>query len=475
MVTFNAAYAIGAGGVLGSLRAGYVGDIAVYSAKTSKDYRAVIDAGVEDTIMVARAGKILYGDANLLGAKGLKTETCEDLDVCGVKKKACVKQDLGTVSLADLLKTTVKNPTNGNKDEPLYPLFFCKDKVPTNEPSCVPSRGATASAPNASKYTGAPAGDDKDGDGVPDAKDNCPNVFNPIRPMDGDKQADTDGDGIGDACDKCPLAAGEACTIPNSQDMDDDGVLDVVDNCPEVANADQKDDDKDGKGNACDPCPSEPNPGITKCVIEYTVQALRDTTDPQHPPSGSTRAKVKNLYVTGLRTFGGSRGFFAQTGTDAFSGLYVETGTVSPTVSVGNKVDVEGDYEEVFNITTLRSPIVKVTDAGTTLPFGPVVFSAADITNVGATQGPSAEQYEGMLCQVDSVTVGNANPDAPGDFDEFSITDASGGLLRVDDFLFDALDNTYALDTPFSKVVGICYFSFSNRKILPRSAADLPP
>jgi len=37
---------------------------------------------------------------------------------------------------------------------------------------------------------------DVDGDGVPDAHDNCPMVANP-------KQEDTDGDGVGDACDDC--------------------------------------------------------------------------------------------------------------------------------------------------------------------------------------------------------------------------------------------------------------------------------
>ena len=35
---------------------------------------------------------------------------------------------------------------------------------------------------------------DSDGDGVPDAEDNCPIVWNP-------DQADNDGDGLGDACD----------------------------------------------------------------------------------------------------------------------------------------------------------------------------------------------------------------------------------------------------------------------------------
>ena len=46
---------------------------------------------------------------------------------------------------------------------------------------------------------------DSDGDGIPDATDNCPTVFNPIRPIDNGGQADFDGDGVGDACDPCPL------------------------------------------------------------------------------------------------------------------------------------------------------------------------------------------------------------------------------------------------------------------------------
>jgi hypothetical protein len=43
---------------------------------------------------------------------------------------------------------------------------------------------------------------DSDGDGVPDAVDNCPNTPNP-------DQADTDGNGIGDACEGIVIGGGD--------------------------------------------------------------------------------------------------------------------------------------------------------------------------------------------------------------------------------------------------------------------------
>ena len=74
-------------------------------------------------------------------------------------------------------------------------------------------------------------GGDSDGDGVPDATDNCPDVPNP-------DQGNNDGDSLGDVCDP---------------DDDNDGIDDVADNCPIDANPSQDDFDGDGLGNVCDP------------------------------------------------------------------------------------------------------------------------------------------------------------------------------------------------------------------------------
>jgi hypothetical protein len=52
---------------------------------------------------------------------------------------------------------------------------------------------------------------DTDGDGVPDAADNCPQTANP-------DQADTDGDGIGDACDQAPPPVGGIAELPDVSD-----------------------------------------------------------------------------------------------------------------------------------------------------------------------------------------------------------------------------------------------------------------
>jgi hypothetical protein len=130
---------------------------------------------------VLRGGKAMFGNKNIIDSL---PGDCGDVDVCGIKKKACV--DTPNVTLADINAITDAN----------YPLFFCKKDVPQDEPSCVPYRDS---------YPDGTSATDRDGDGVADAADDCPDVFNPVRPTDGTTQSDVDKDGKGDACDSKPL------------------------------------------------------------------------------------------------------------------------------------------------------------------------------------------------------------------------------------------------------------------------------
>lgn len=58
----------------------------------------------------------------------------------------------------------------------------------------------------------------------------------------------------------CIFSLGFVQKIFAQTDSDDDGIPDANDNCPYVYNPDQEDGDVDGVGNACDNCPSVYNP-----------------------------------------------------------------------------------------------------------------------------------------------------------------------------------------------------------------------
>ena len=117
-----------------------------------------------------------------------------------------------------------------------------------------------------------------DGDGDGFSADDCndgdasihPGVDDPCDGVDNDCDsetdedappvyADSDHDGFGDVCD----ADMDGDGIPNERwmdgwwrsvdsDIDGDGVMNSSDNCKYVSNADQADEDGDGKGDACD-------------------------------------------------------------------------------------------------------------------------------------------------------------------------------------------------------------------------------
>ncbi|HEX5035751.1 MAG TPA: S8 family serine peptidase [bacterium] len=119
---------------------------------------------------------------------------------------------------------------------------------------CTDGFGVPDASPDVRIITVTPA-PDTDGDGRPDFQDNCVNDANA-------DQKNADHDGAGDACDA---------------DDDNDGTADADDNCPLKANADQADEDADGLGDACDDPPAGTTGGETAGDATAGATAGEDT------------------------------------------------------------------------------------------------------------------------------------------------------------------------------------------------------
>jgi cytosine/adenosine deaminase-related metal-dependent hydrolase len=434
---------------VGALEPGLVADIAIFSAHGEADpYRAILTAGVADTVLVLRGGEPLYGDATLVA--GLPaSDGCPELTggVCGVAKRVCTEHEVGK---------TFSDMAGANAGA--YPLFFCG--VPDGEPSCVPFRPG--------EYTGEITATDNDGDGVPNDADNCPAVFNPVRPVDGTVQADADADGVGDLCDPCPINADTTtCTAPNPDDRDGDGVANATDNCPTTPNTDQQDTDDDGKGDACDACPTAPNPGAEACTA--TIYDVKNGT-----VAPGTAVKVTGVVtaVAGVRWFVQ----VPQAEQDAllgatYSGLYVyvPTGGIQglTTPKRGDLVEVTGVVKEYYGEIELDSlTLVTVLASDQPLP-DPVVVEPGAVGTAGADR----LAYEGVLVTVTDGEVTELNP-APGAGEQAPTNEyVLDAALRVNDLMF--LTDPFPAVGDTLTVTGILRWANENSKLEPRDAADV--
>lgn len=452
MATESAASVTGTGAALGTLAVGKAADIAIFDGKANKGFRAVIAAQPKDVALVLRGGKPLYGEAATIEAL---SNQCDTVDVCGSAKRVCVMDEVGKSF------TQLEQAAGANN----YKAFFCGE--PDNEPSCVPTRPVAVNS--STVYTGATSANDLDGDGIPNDSDNCPQVFNPVRPLDNGEQGNLDGDSQGDACDVCPLNANTTtCTAPNPNDADGDGVANDADNCPAVGNPSQADNDSDGKGDDCDTCPMAANPGNAGCPA--TIYEIKKAVIPQ----GAT-VRVANALVTGK----GSNGIFLQVkagdagylGPD-HSGIFLFTGAnsaLAATVQVGNRVSVDAQVSVFSGQVQLQSPTaLLVTNATVEAAPAPEMVTIAEIK----TGGSRAVALESVLVRVPGGTISALD----AAFGEFTLTSGADSVV-VDDFLFVPMPAP-TIGQTFATVTGI----LANRsagnnqsvsKIEPRTAADL--
>src|SRR5262249_15018226 len=138
--------------------------------------------------------------------------------------------------------------------------------------ACPPPAGCPPAAADARPGGGAAGPGDRDGDGIPDVSDNCPDAPNA-------NQQDTDGDGIGDACDLdmdgdgvlTPLCGGVAWTGPARQaPCAAAGV--AYDDCPLAPNPGQRDSLGDGRGDACRTQPARSAPAAHRTLAPQSTQ-----------------------------------------------------------------------------------------------------------------------------------------------------------------------------------------------------------
>ncbi len=129
-------------------------------------------------------------------------------------------------------------------------------------------------------FNGCP---DTDGDGITDADDTCPTVAG-LAAFKG--CPDTDGDGVTDAADKCPTVAGLAA-FNGCPDTDGDGITDAEDGCPTEKGSKEMngcpDGDGDGIADKDDKCPIvkgvRENNGCPAVVVDTDGDSIADKDD----------------------------------------------------------------------------------------------------------------------------------------------------------------------------------------------------
>ena len=454
MATLGGARALAMDDAIGLLKVGHAGDLAVFRKDGRKGHSAVVNASTRDVALVVRGGEVLAGNMAVIAAL---EPSCETLgDVCGVEKGVCVKNAIGKTYAA--LKSAVGSGA--------YPLYFCDE--PKDEPSCVPSRTLKPdSIDGSSLYAGMSDPKDTDGDGIANEADNCPTIFNPIRPLDAGKQSDVDGDGEGDACDVCPIDADTTvCTAFDPNDPDGDGKPSSEDNCPDKGNSDQADKDGDGKGDVCDPCPDAPNPGSAACLVDIVdTKTKAELIDQQ--------VALKGLAVTAAANGGV---FVQKNGIPAIDhgGIFIYVGD-GPMPKVGDVIDINSAALTLYyGQKQLSGADWKVTGDKAAVEARLLDLDAIKkLTGTDKANSP----HDGLLIKVVDAEVTNAKPaPGPGDAEGKNEFEISGGL-RVDDAMWPFetpfIDPLPAKGQVLPVIVGPVSYRNEYMKILPRGMADI--
>ena len=186
---------------------------------------------------------------------------------------------------------------------------------------------------------------DRDGDGIADENDNCPDVNN-------SDQLDTDSDGLGNACDTDDdndgLSDNDETSIgtdPLLPDTDGDGFNDNVDVFPLDIN-EWLDSDGDGIGDNSDPTPYPPAGEISFEQRDYTVSENASNITLTVTRINGTYGEVTVDFATSDSTATASVDY-----QPASASLLFVDGEISKTITISILDDSNFEADEVFSVT----------------------------------------------------------------------------------------------------------------------------
>ncbi len=194
---------------------------------------------------------------------------------------------------------------------------------------------------------------------------------------------------------------------PPVADADGDGIPDAVDNCPAVANPDQADTDGDGTGDACDPCPINADPDG---YCPATIYQVKNGTIPAGEKVEITDALLTavrgNESTAWVEVKPGDPGYSVP----QYSGLEVDVSTAaSPPAGlasdIGERLTLEGKVVEENGGIRLQLSAATVTSA---VPeaITPLAVTPSEL----AASSQSLASLDGVLVSISSVTLFSAGP-----------------------------------------------------------------
>lgn len=190
---------------------------------------------------------------------------------------------------------------------------------------------------------------------------------------------------------------------------------------------------------------------ISICPVTQSLTSVYNiqyTTD----PNGNSPFANSTVLTGGIVTAIHSTGFFIQSGTGPYSGIFVFNNTNTP--NRGDSVTFSAQVEEYFGMTQLKN-VSNFTIVNSGNNVAPTVVTTAQA---------GTEAYEGVLVKVEFATCSNAN----AGFGEWTVWN-SPTSINIDDMIFPYTPTQGAA----YDITGPVYYSFSTYKILPRDANDI--